>query len=121
MPDAEELRKRIAELKAKVREAQRRSEDPRRDPDLRALRKRLKRAQRRLRKMVPLSLEEQIARAQAFAKRTEGRIDALIKAAKKKSGDPHVHSLRKRLKSLTKKVKRLTKLQRRRSEGAPSS
>ncbi len=105
-----DLKKTIGELKEKLSKQIASNKEPRKDMQARALRKQLKRAQRRDALQTKYTLEER-------QKQTQKRLDVIgklvsdmTKGAKKTQGDPYVHSLRKKSKSLNKRLKKLGRL-----------
>jgi capsule polysaccharide export protein KpsE/RkpR len=104
----EKIGKEIEILKEKIKKRGQRVKDPKKDLILRRMRKGLKRAQRKLARLTPLSIKEQVERTQRLMEMINKRIDILTKKGKR-SDDPYVHSLRKRLKSLNKQLKRQNK------------
>lgn len=102
---ADELKKKVGDLKERIKKL----ETNPKDPDLRAIRKRLKRAQRRLALIAPPSLEEQIKRTTKFQEIIGKTISDMTQGKKRVDADPYVHSLRKKTKSLNKRLKRLNR------------
>lgn len=112
----EAAKKTIEEINAKI--SQHKSADPRKDPVRRALRKQLKRAQRRLRQLTPLSLADRATRTQKFLDVVNKSLSDLTKNTKKSVGDPAVHSLRKKMKSCNKALKKIARLQKKQPQPA---
>ncbi|MBI2931069.1 MAG: hypothetical protein HYY16_05410 [Planctomycetes bacterium] len=120
MTDKQEaLKKIIAEFKEKVSKQTAASKEPKNDPELRELRKQLKRAQRRLAKITKYSLEESVKRTQKRSDIISKLLSDMTKGAKKVQADPYVHSLRKKSKSLNKRLKKLNRLIEKQKKAAP--
>ena len=115
--NADALKKKIDELKKQLA-GQKESATP--DPKARALRKELKRAQRRLASMTPLSLENQLKRSQKILDLIGKTLGELTKGAKKVVGNPYVHSLRKKTKSYNKRIKKTNRLLEKRKKDSPA-
>lgn len=109
--EPEKIKAEVAKLKEQVAAKLKASKEPRKDPDLRKVRKSLKRAQRKLAGVTVVSPADQIARAQKLIDHLSKASDTLTKEHKKSSGDPHVHSLRKKIRSLNRKIKRINRRQ----------
>ena len=105
--NADDLRKKIEELRKKLGASK---EAGKADPARRALRKELKRAQRRLAILTPLSLENQLKRSQKVLDLIGKTLGEITKGAKKTVGNPYVHSLRKKTKSYNKRIKKANRL-----------
>ncbi|MBI4563335.1 MAG: hypothetical protein HY716_01405 [Planctomycetes bacterium] len=105
--NADDLRKKVEELKKQLAGL---GEASKGDPRRRTLRKELKRAQRRLAGLTPLSLEQQLARSQKFSDLIAKRLSDMTKSGKKSQADPFVHSLRKKTKSFNRRIKKLNRL-----------
>lgn len=124
MADAvEKLKKEITELKARLAEAVKAAKDPKKDALVRTLRKKVKRAQRRLRLAKPVTLQEKLTDYQKRLDTVGKLLSDLTKNAKKSAGDPWVHSLRKKTKSMNRRIKKVNRLiakQPKPAEAAPS-
>lgn len=107
--EPEKLKAEVAKLKEQVAAKAKASKEPRKDPELRKARKTLKRAQRKLTRTVVVSPADQAAKAQKLIDHLSKMSDTLTKEHKKASGDPHVHSLRKKIRSLNRKIKRINR------------
>ncbi len=108
MPDQKEaLKKIVADLKEKVGKEKAAGKDSKKDPAFRALRKQLKRAQRKLALITPLGHEQKVARQAKFVDMITKRLGELTQGAKKIQANPYVRSCKKKLKSLNKLKKRL--------------
>jgi chromosome segregation ATPase len=117
--NADALKKKIDELKKQLAGQE---EASKADPKARALRKELKRAQRRLATLTPLSLENQLKRSQKILDLIGKTLGELTKGAKKVVGNPYVHSLRKKTKSYNKRIKKTNRLlEKRKKDGAPAA
>lgn len=108
MPDQKEaLIKLVADLKQKVAQGKTAGKDSKKDPAFRTLRKQLKRAQRKLAMITPLTHEQKVARQAKFVDMITKRLGELTQGAKKIQANPYVRSCKKKLKSLNKLKKRL--------------
>lgn len=105
--NADALKKKIDELKKQLATHK---DAPKGEPKSRALRKELKRAQRRLAALTPLSLENQLKRSQKVLDLIGKTLGEITKGAKKVVGNPYVHSLRKKTKSYNKRIKKANRL-----------
>ena len=103
-PEKEKLKKSIEELKGKLAKAKGGKKTP---GDARVLRKSLKRAQRRLTILSPLSIKDQDERVDKLQEMINKRIEQQGGSSKKIEGNPYLHSLRKKTKALNKLKKRL--------------
>ena len=111
MADAKEaLKKKIADLKAKVAKEFAAGKDSKKDPAFRQMRKDLKRAQRRLALLTPLNHEQKVARNTKLTDLLAKRMTELTQGAKKVQANPYVRSLKKKTKSLTKAKKKLDRI-----------
>lgn len=118
----ENLKKKIAELKGQLAQHQAAGKDLKKDPICRQLRKTLKRAQRRLALLTPLTFEQKVAQVAKFTEVINKRLGELTQGAKKVQGNPYVHSLRKKLKSLNKRKKKLDRIaKKQQQQAAPAS
>ena len=117
--NADALKKKIDELKKQL---DGHKDAPKGEPKSRALRKELKRSQRRLASLTPLSLEDQLKRSQKVLELIGKTLGEITKGAKKVVGNPYVHSLRKKTKSYNKRIKKVNRLlEKRKKDGAPSA
>ena len=105
--NADALKKKIDELKKQLASHK---DAPKGEPKSRALRKELKRAQRRLALLTPLSLDNQLKRSQKVLDLIGKTLGEITKGAKKVVGNPYVHSLRKKTKSYNKRIKKANRL-----------
>jgi len=111
MADAKEaLKKKIADLKAQVAKEHAAGKDSKKDPALRAIRKQLKRAQRRLSLLTPLNHEQKVNRVGKLTDLLAKRLGELTQGAKKVQANPYVRSLKKKTKSLNKRKKKLDRI-----------
>ena len=106
----EALQKKITDLKAQVAKEHAAGKDSRKDPAFRALRKQLKRAQRRLALLTPLNHDQKVARVAKLTDFLAKRLGELTQGAKKVQANPYVRSLKKKTKSLTKAKKKLDRI-----------
>src|SRR6185503_2270298 len=105
--NADALKKKIDELKKQLATHK---DAPKGEPKSRAMRKELKRAQRRLALLTPLSLDNQLKRSQKVLDLIGKTLGEITKGAKKVVGNPYVHSLRKKTKSYNKRIKKANRL-----------
>lgn len=98
----ETLKKKISDLKGQLTKQKEAGKDLKVDKDCRQLRKTLKRAQRRLKLLTPRTLEEKGTRLDQLLEMVTTQMSAMTKDSKKASDNPHVHSLRKKVKSINK-------------------
>jgi hypothetical protein len=111
MPDQKEaLKKKVADLKEKVAKEFAAKKDSKKDPAFRKLRKELKRAQRRLSLLSPLTQEQKVARVAKLTDMLAKRLSDLTQGAKKVQANPYVRSIKKKNKSLTKRKKKLDRI-----------
>jgi len=111
MPDQKEaLKKKIADLKEKVAKEFAAKKDSKKDPAFRKLRKELKRAQRRLSLLSPLTQEQKVDRVSKLTDMLSKRLSELTQGAKKVQANPYVRSIKKKTKSLTKRKKKLDRI-----------
>lgn len=111
MADAKEaLKKKIADLKEKVAKEFAAGKDSKKDPALRQMRKDLKRAQRRLALLTPLTHEQKVARVAKLTDFLTKRMSDLTQGAKKVQANPYVRSIKKKTKSLNKAKKKLDRI-----------
>ena len=106
----ETLKKKIADLKDKVAKEHAAGKDSKKDPALRKLRKDLKRAQRRLALLTPLTHDQKVARVSKLTEFLTKRMSELTQGAKKVQANPYVRSIKKKTKSLNKRKKRLDRI-----------
>jgi hypothetical protein len=108
MPDQKDaLKKLIAELQEKLSKEKAAGKDVKKDLGVRAVRKQLKRAQRRLALLTPQNLEQRLARQAMLVEMINKRLGDLTQGSKKVQANPYVRSCKKKLKSLNKLKKRL--------------
>lgn len=106
----EALKKKIADLKEKVAKEFAAGKDSKKDPGLRKMRKDLKRAQRRLALLTPLTHEQKVARNAKLTEFLTKRMAELTQGAKKVQANPYVRSIKKKNKSLNKAKKKLDRI-----------
>jgi len=106
----EALKKKIADLKEKVAKEFAAGKDSKKDPALRQLRKDLKRAQRRLALLTPLTHDQKVARVSMLTDFLSKRLTELTQGAKKVQANPYVRSINKKNKSLNKRKKKLDRI-----------
>ena len=106
----EALKKTIADLKAKVAKEFAAGKDSKKDSAFRQMRKELKRAQRRLALLTPLTHEQKVARVSKLTDFLTKRMSELTQGAKKVQANPYVRSLKKKTKSLNKAKKKLDRI-----------
>lgn len=106
----EALKKKIADLKAQVAKDLAAGKDSKKDPAFRKVRKELKRAQRRLALLTPLTHEQKVARVAKLTDLLAKRMSELTQGAKKVQANPYVRSLKKKTKSLNKAKKKLDRI-----------
>ena len=116
--NADALKKKIDELKKQLAAHK---DAPKGEPKSRALRKELKRAQRRLALLTPLSLDNQLKRSQKVLDLIGKTLGEITKGAKKTVGNPYVHSLRKKTKSYNKRIKKINRLIEKKKQDAPAA
>jgi chromosome segregation ATPase len=116
--NADALKKKIEDLKKQLASSKEASAA---DPKARALRKELKRAQRRLALLTPLSLDSQLKRSQKVLELIGKELGEITKGAKKVVGNPYVHSLRKKTKSYNKRIKKINRLIEKKKKDAPAA
>src|SRR5262245_59209636 len=104
------LKKKIADLKDQLAKQKAAGKDLKKDGACRQMRKTLKRAQRRLALLTPLSFEQKVARVGKITDMVNKRMGELTQGAKKVQANPYVRSLRKKLKSLNKSKKKLDRI-----------
>lgn len=106
----EALKKKIADLKEKVAKEFAAKKDSKKDPAFRKLRKELKRAQRKLALITPLTHEQKVARVTQLTDFLTKRLSDLTQGAKKVQANPYVRSIKKKNKSLSKRKKKLDRI-----------
>ena len=106
----EALKKKIADLKDQLAKQKAAGKDLKKDAACRQMRKTLKRAQRRLSLLTPLTFEQKSARVGKITDLINKRMGELTQGAKKVQANPYVRSLRKKLKSLNKAKKKLDRI-----------
>jgi len=106
----EALKKKIADLKEQVAKEFAAKKDSKKDPAFRKLRKELKRAQRKLSLLTPLTHEQKVARVTQLTDFLTKRLSDLTQGAKKVQANPYVRSIKKKNKSLTKRKKKLDRI-----------
>lgn len=116
--NADGLKKKIDELKKQLA-AHKDSKNT--DLKARALRKELKRAQRRFAGLSPIPLDGQLKRNQKILDLIGKELGELTKGAKKVVGNPYVHSLRKKTKSYNKRIKKINRLIEKKKKDAPAA
>lgn len=109
---SEKLKKTVELLKAKIAKREKASKEPDKDAALRGLRHGLKRAQRRIVELKPLTMDERLKKTEKLMEMVNKRADVLKKQGKK-TIDPYVHSVNKSIKSLNKKLRRFKRIQER--------
>ncbi len=112
-PLVEEAKRRIASLREEIHKVLASSD--------RAKRTRLKRVQRRLRKMRVVPFEELQKRTQQRADQIGKALSDMTKGMKKVQANAYVHSYRKKVKSLNKKVKKFARIQKKKEAQAPAA
>jgi hypothetical protein len=111
MPDQKEaLKKKVADLKEKVAKEFAAKKDSKKDPAFRQLRKDLKRAQRKLALLSPLTHDQKVARVAKLTDFLAKRLGELTQGAKKVQANPYVRSIKKKTKSLNKRKKKLDRI-----------
>jgi hypothetical protein len=106
----ETLKKKIADLKAQLAGQKAAGKDLRKDVDVRRLRKALKRAQRKLALLSPLTFDQKVVRVAKMTDLIAKSLSELTQGAKKVQANPYVRSLRKKTKSLNKAKKKLDRI-----------
>jgi hypothetical protein len=99
----EKLKKQIEELKGKLAK----SDGAKKEGEARTLRKSIKRAQRKLRLLTPLTIEEKSARTEQLTELVAKQMEQVGQNSKRIEGNPYLKSLRKKTKALNKLKKRL--------------
>jgi hypothetical protein len=119
----EALKKKIADLKDQLAKQKAAGKDLKKEPACRQLRKTLKRAQRRLTLLSPLTFEEKVARNAKQIDVLAKQMSDLTQGAKKVQANPYVRSIRKKTKSankLKKKLDRIAKAKQAKAAPAPA-
>ena len=106
----ETLKKKIEGLKAQLAKEKAAGKTSNKDLNVRKLHKDLRRTQRKLTLLSPLSHEQKVARVAKLTDMISKRMSELTQGAKKVQANPYVHSLRKKTKSLTKRKKKLDRV-----------
>jgi hypothetical protein len=106
----EALKKKIADLKDQVAKAHAAGKDSKKDSEFRKVRKQLKRAQRRLSLLTPLTHDQKVARVAKLTDFLTKRMSELTQGAKKVQANPYVRSIKKKTKSLNKRKKKLDRI-----------
>jgi glutamyl-tRNA reductase len=106
----EDLKKKVAALKEQLAQQKAAGKDLKKEPTCRQMRKSLKRAQRRLSLLTPLTFEQKQARVAKLTDMVSKRMGELTQGAKKVQANPYVRSLRKKTKSLNKAKKKLDRI-----------
>ena len=104
------LKKKIEGLKAQLAKEHAAGKTSNKDLNVRKMHKDLRRAQRRLSLLSPLTFEQKVARVAKLTDMVTKRMGELTQGAKKIQANPYVHSLRKKTKSLTKRKKKLDRI-----------
>jgi hypothetical protein len=104
------LKKKIEGLKAQLAKEKAAGKTSNKDLNVRKLHKDLRRAQRKLALLSPLSYEQKVARVAKLTDMITKRMGELTQGAKKVQANPYVHSLRKKTKALTKRKKKLDRI-----------
>lgn len=108
MPDQKaELTKKIDGLAKQIAEQKAAGKDARKDLTVRQLRKSLKRAQRKLILLTPLSTEKRLERVAKLSDMLAKRLGELTQGQKKVQANPYVRSIKKKNKSINKLKKKL--------------
>ena len=118
----EGLKKKIGDLQDQIDKQKAAGKDLKKDPTCRQLRKTLKRSQRRLALLTPLSYDQKVARVGKLTDLVTKRLGELTQGSKKVMGNPYVHSLRKKVKALNKQKKKLDRIAKKQAaKAAPAS
>jgi hypothetical protein len=111
MADPKELlKKKIADLKDQLAKLKAAGKDLKKEANGRKLRKELKRAQRRLSLLTPLTHAQKADRVAKLTDLLAKRLAELTQGAKKVQANPYVRSLKKKTKSLNKRKKKLDRI-----------
>lgn len=104
------LKKKIEGLKAQLAKEKAAGKTSNKDLNVRQLQKTLKRTQRKLALLSPLTFDQKVARVAKLTDLITKRMSELTQGAKKVQANPYVHSLRKKTKSLNKRKKHLDRV-----------
>jgi hypothetical protein len=104
------LKKKIEDLKAQLAKEKAAGKTSNKDLSVRKLHKELRRRQRKLALLSPLTFEQKVARVAKLTDLVAKRMSELTQGAKKVQANPYVHSLRKKTKSLNKRKKKLDRI-----------
>ena len=104
------LKKKIEGLKAQIAQEKAAGKTSNKDANVRQLQKTLRRSQRKLALLSPLTFEQKVARVAKLTDMVSKRMSELTQGAKKVQANPYVHSLRKKTKSLNKRKKKLDRI-----------
>ena len=104
------LKKKIEDLKAQLAKDKAAGKTSNKDLAVRKLHKNLRRSQRKLALLTPLTFEQKVDRVSKLTDLIAKRMGELTQGAKKVQANPYVHSLRKKTKSLTKRKKKLDRI-----------
>ncbi len=104
------LKKKIEGLKAQLTKEKTAGKTSNKDLAVRKLGKDLRRCQRKLSLLSPLTFEQKVARVSMLTDMVAKRMGELTQGAKKVQANPYVHSLRKKTKSLNKRKKKLDRI-----------
>jgi hypothetical protein len=115
----EDLQKKIASLLKQIADLKAGGKDLKKDPTARQVRKTLKRAQRRLRLLSPLSNQQRLDRVGKLSDMLSKRLGELTQGQKKVQANPYVRSIKKKTKSLNKLKKRLERQAKKAAAKAP--
>ena len=106
----EALKKKIEDLKAQLAKEKAAGKTSNKDLNVRKLHKTLRRTQRKLALLSPLTYDQKVARVAKLTDMVAKRMSELTQGAKKVQANPYVHSLRKKTKSLNKRKKKLDRI-----------
>ena len=106
----EALKKKIEDLKAQLAKEKAAGKTSNKDLNVRKLPKTLRRPQRKLALLSPLTYDQKVARVAKLTDMVAKRMSELTQGAKKVQANPYVHSLRKKTKSLNKRKKKLDRI-----------
>ena len=120
MPDLkEDLKKKIESISKQITEQKAAGKDLKKDATCRQLRKSLKRAQRKLHLLTPLTGQPLMDRVGKLADALSKRLGELTQGQKKVQANPYVRSIRKKTKSINKLKKRLERRAKKAAAKAP--
>jgi hypothetical protein len=114
------LKRKISDLQDQLAKQKAAGKDLKKDATCRQLRKTLKRAQRKLALLSPLTLEQKQARNAKFSELIAKRLSELTQGQKKVQANPYIHSLRKKTKSLNKQKKKLDRVAKKLAANKPA-